>query len=183
MQRLRLQVDVCADSEVYVRLTPEARIDAVPLVGPATRRVVAGILVEPRFRWPALGAVFNSIGFTVEPALGGSPLVPGSARDVPPWILAGPVIQRVAALLRHSRRSLVEHQETRSSPRSRVLWQTWISTQLPRGAWTQFPCRYSEPESDPGLLANARWTLSRLAGGVVASCLVPAGPLPPSSSR
>ena len=162
MQRLRLQVDICADSEVYVRLTPGARIGAVPLVGPATRRVVAGILVEPRFHWPALGAVFNSIGFTVEPALGGSPLVPGSARDVPPWILAGPVIQRVAALLRHSRRSFVEHQETRSSPRGRVLWQTWISTQLPRGAWTQFPCRYSEPESDPGLLANARWTLSRL---------------------
>ena len=56
----------------------------------------------------------------------------------------------------------MEHQETRSSPRGRVLWQTWISTQLPRGVWTQFPCRYSEPESDPGLLANARWTLSRL---------------------
>ena len=110
MQRLRLQVDVCADSEVYVRLTPGARIGAMPLVGPATRRVVAGILVEPRFRWPALGAVFNSIGFTVEPALGGSPLVPGSAR------------------------SFVEHQETRSSPQGRVLWQTWISTQLPRGA-------------------------------------------------
>jgi hypothetical protein len=162
LPRLRLKVDVCADSEVYVRLTPGARIGAMPLVGPATRRVVAGILVEPRFRWPALGAVFNSIGFTVEPALGGSPLVPGSARDVPPWILAGPVIQRVAALLRHSRRSFVEHQETRSSLRGRVLWPMWISTQLPRGAWTQFPCRYSEPESDPCLLANARWTLSRL---------------------
>ena len=51
MQRLRLHVDVCADTEVYVRLTPGARIGAVPLVGPATRRVVAGILVEPRFRW------------------------------------------------------------------------------------------------------------------------------------
>ena len=112
MQRLRLQVDVCADSEVYVRLTPGARIGAVPLVGPATRRVVAGILVEPRFRWPALGAVFNSIGFTVEPALGGSPLVPGSARDVPPWILAGPVIQRVMRLSgRHTNRSFRLGQE------------------------------------------------------------------------
>ena len=165
LPRLRLKVDVCADSEVYVRLTPGARIGAMPLVGPATRRVVAGILVEPRFRWPALGAVFNSIGFTVEPALGGSPLVPGSARDVPPWILAGPVIQRVAALLRHSRRSFVEHQETRSSPRGRVLWPSWISTQLPRGAWTQSPCPLP-PD-----------------GGVVASCLVPARSLPPASSR
>jgi len=57
---------------------------AMPLVVSATRRPWA--------------AVFNSIGFTVEPALGGSPLVPGSARDVPPWIPAGPVIQRVAPL-------------------------------------------------------------------------------------
>ncbi len=99
MQRLRLQVDVCADSEMYVRLTPGARIGAVPLVGPATRRVVAGILVEPRFRWPAQGAVFNSIGFTVEPALGGSPPIstigfPPAAsypRDLP---LAGPRLAR-----------------------------------------------------------------------------------------
>jgi len=30
MQRLRPQVDVCADSEVYVRLTPGARIGAMP---------------------------------------------------------------------------------------------------------------------------------------------------------
>jgi hypothetical protein len=54
------------------RLPGAARSDgAVPLVGPTTRRVVAGILVEPRFRWPAVS---------------GSALVPGSARDVPPWI-------------------------------------------------------------------------------------------------
>ena len=103
MQRLRLQADICADSEVYVRLTPGARIGAVPLVGPATRRVVAGILVEPRFRWPALG---------------GSPLVPGSARDVPPWILAGPVIQRVAAHGRNSRAG------TRNPKATRVSWPT-----------------------------------------------------------
>ena len=72
MQRLRLQVDVCAGSEVYVLLTPAARIGAVPQGRPATQRVMAGILVEPRLRWPAVGAVFNSIGLTVEPALGGS---------------------------------------------------------------------------------------------------------------
>ena len=81
MQRMSLQVDVCADSEVYVRLTPGARIGAVPLVGPATRRVVAGILVEPRFRWPALVAVFNSIGFTIEPTRPGRfPPGPGLRR-------------------------------------------------------------------------------------------------------
>jgi len=64
-----------------VRETPGARIGAMPLVGPAIRRVVAGILAEPRIRWPALGAAFNPIGYTVEPAAGGFPLVPDSAES------------------------------------------------------------------------------------------------------
>jgi uncharacterized protein len=34
-------VDVCSDSEVYVRVTPGALIGAMPLIGPATRWVVA----------------------------------------------------------------------------------------------------------------------------------------------
>ena len=38
MQRLRLQADVCADSEVSVRLTPGARIGVVPLVELATQK-------------------------------------------------------------------------------------------------------------------------------------------------
>jgi hypothetical protein len=110
MQRLRLHVDVCADSEVYVRLTPGPRIGAVPLVGPATRRIVAGIPVEPRFRWPALGAVFNSIGFTVEPAFAVPP-GPGlrAGRAALRW--AGPV---------QSMGSLAPDVELRSA--ERVVW-------------------------------------------------------------
>lgn len=96
LKRLDLRHEVRADPEVRVLLRPGARIGAIPLLGPATRRVVAGFLVEPRFQWPALGAVFSAIGFTVEPRMGGALLVPGSAREVPPWLLAGPVLERLA---------------------------------------------------------------------------------------
>jgi hypothetical protein len=106
--------------------------------------------------------VFNAIGFSVEPQLGGAALVPGSAREVPPWLLAGPVIERIAAMLRHRRRGFVDRQETRTSLRGRVDWTAWASGQVPRGAWTRFPCRYTEPDDDPDLIASVRWTLARL---------------------
>ncbi|MCL4234316.1 MAG: hypothetical protein KJ042_07340, partial [Deltaproteobacteria bacterium] len=77
-------------------------------------------------------------------------------------MLAGPVIQRIAALLKHRRRGFVERDDVRRSPRGRIHWTKWASAHLPSGAWTTFPCRYSEPDDDPELLANIRWTLARL---------------------
>jgi hypothetical protein len=162
LRRLELRPEVRADPEPRLLLVPGPRIGAIPLLSPATRRVAAGLLIEPRFRWAALEAVFDAIGFSVEPALGGSALVPGSAREVPPWLLAGPVIERIALLLRHRRRGFVERVETRSSPRGQIQWANWASSQLPRGAWTTFPCRFSEPDDDPDLIASVRWTLARL---------------------
>jgi hypothetical protein len=106
--------------------------------------------------------VFNAIGFSVEPSLGGAPLVPGSAREVPPWLLAGPVIERIAALLKHKRRGFVVREEHRTSPRGRVDWSQWASLDVPRGRWTTFPCRFSEPDDDPDLISAVRWTLKRL---------------------
>jgi hypothetical protein len=162
LKRLALRPEVSLSPDLSIKLHPNHCIGAVPLLNPATRRVAAGLLIKPRFNWPALGAVFNSIGFSVEPGLGGAPLVPGSAREVPPWILAGPVIERIAAMLRHCKRGFIERHEEKSSPRGRIEWNRWIGENLPSGKWTSFPCRFSEPDNDPDILAGARWTLKKL---------------------
>lgn len=162
LKRLGLQHEIRVDPMPRIMLRPGPRVGAIPLLSPATRKVAAGLLIEPRFQWAALGAVFNAIGFSVEPSLGGAQLVPGSAREVPPWMLAGPVIERIAALLRHCQRGFVERSEKRTSPRGRVDWTRWAAGQVPRGAWATFPCCFSEPDDDPDLLACVRWTLARL---------------------
>jgi hypothetical protein len=162
LRRLDLRPDVRVDPVPRVLLHPGPKVGAIPLLSPSTRKVVAGLLVQPRFQWASLGAVFNAIGFSVEPTLGGSPLVPGSAREVPPWLLAGPVIARLAGLLKHRRRGFVPREEHRTSPRGRVDWARWASQDLPRGRWTAFPCHFSDPDDDPDLIAAVRWTLKRL---------------------
>jgi len=162
LRRLELRPEIRVDPVPRVVLHPGPKIGAMPILSPSTRKVVAGLLIKPRFEWESLGSVFNAIGFSVEPSLGGAPLVPGSAREVPSWLLAGPVIQRIAGLLKHKRRGFVQRNEHRSSPRGRVDWTRWASTDLPRGNWTSFPCRFSEPDDDPDLIAAVRWTLKRL---------------------
>ncbi|NLV43156.1 MAG: hypothetical protein GXY07_01505 [Candidatus Hydrogenedentes bacterium] len=162
IRRLNLRVEVRTDSDLHVLFTPGPHIGAIPLLNPATRKVVAGLLVEPRFEWSNLGSIFNAIGYSVEPTLGGAPLVPGSAREVPPWVIAGPVIQRLAKLLQHRRRGFVERAEIRQSPRGQIQWTDWAKKQVPSGQWSQFPCTFSEPDDDPDLIATVRWTLLRL---------------------
>jgi hypothetical protein len=47
-------------------------------------------MVEPRFNWTALGAVFAAIGFSTEPRLGDVQLVAGSALEQLSLHLPGP---------------------------------------------------------------------------------------------
>jgi hypothetical protein len=162
LRRLDLRTEVETRGGVRLVVHPGSHIGAVPLLSPATRRVAAGLLVAPRFRWTALGAVFQATGFAVEPRLGEAPLVPGSAREVPPWLLAGPVLHRLEALLHHLKPGFVERTEARASPRGRVEWAQWARRDLGRGAWTRLPCTFPDLDKDPDILAAMRWTLSRL---------------------
>jgi hypothetical protein len=162
LARLGVTATVVTRGGLAVRLTPGSRIGAVPLLSPSTRRVAAGLLVSPRFSWSALGAVLGDTGFATEPSLGGTPLVPGSAREVPAWLLAAPVVRRLEALLRHRRRGFTERAEDRQSPRGRVDWTRWATGHVPSGRWASLPCRFPDPADDPALMAAVRWTLERL---------------------
>ena len=71
--RLTLTPEVAYEGEVVLRLKPGERIGAAPLLSAGTRKVVAGVLVAPRFHWSALADVVGRIGFAVEPRIGGRP--------------------------------------------------------------------------------------------------------------
>lgn len=162
LARLGLAPEVHSSGGIHLELRPSGTIGAVPLVAPATRRVAAGVLIEPRFRWSALGDVMSAVGFAVAPTLGGGSLVPGSAREVPSWLIAGPVVRRLEGFLTHRRSSFVERSELRRSPRGQVEWGAWARRQVPTGQWANLPCRFSDLSDDPDLMAAVRWTLRRL---------------------
>ncbi len=164
LERLRLTTETQAGRDgVRVLLHPRERIGSMPLLSPTTRRVVAGLLIRPRFGWSSVGRVLAGVGFGIAPELGGAPLVPGSAREVPPWILAGPVLARISALVRELDRGFVSATHMRTQPRGRVDWTRYARDSLATGQWQRFPCTFSDLADDPWLLAVLRWTVQRIA--------------------
>ncbi len=164
LRRLNVKAETrSCRSGVRLELIPGDRIGAVPLLSPTTRRVAAGLLIRPRFGWPSVGAVLGGIGYRVEPDVGGAQLVPGSAREVPSWILAGPVLARLGALIRRFQRRFVEANEVRERPRGRVDWTDYAQRSLPSGRWQEFRCVFPDLQADPWLASALRWTLRRVA--------------------
>src|SRR6266702_8388855 len=114
-----------------LRLVPGARLGAMPLRSAVTRRVALGIVVRSRFEWEGLGRVLGGVSFRVEPDVGGAALVPGSAREVPPWILAGPLLVRMADVLRHAARRFELAHEVRSDHGGRSTGATTRASRSP----------------------------------------------------
>jgi len=151
-----------SDAGVRVRLVPGGRAGAIPLRSAQTGHVGGGLVVEPRFGWSCVGNVLSLTGWAAAPEFLEGPLVPGSGREVPPWVLAGPVLARLAELLDALRRGYHTKEEILHQPRGRILWDRYIAGSLATGRWADLPCRYPELATDPLLRRMARWGLERV---------------------
>lgn len=147
---------------IRLELQPGLRAGAIPLRSAVTGQVAGGLVIAPRFGWSGVGRVLSATGWGSGPEFLNLPMVPGSGREVPPWVLAGPVLRRLADLLASLRPGYRERIETRSHPRGQIQWSTYQTRQLTTGRWHQLPCRFSELETDSRLRQAVRWTLERL---------------------
>lgn len=145
-----------------IRLVPGGRSGAVPLRSGMTGQVEGGLIVKPRFGWPGVGRILHETGWHAAPEFLESPLVPGSAREVPPWVLAGPVLARLEALLKSLSPGYREAEEVLLQPRGSVIWRDYVSGSLARGAWHHLPCRFPDLTTDPTLRRHVRWALERV---------------------
>jgi len=147
---------------MVIRLHPGGRTGAAPLRSAQTGHVVGGVVIRPRFGWSGVGRVLSEVGWHASPQFIDLPLVPGSGREVPPWVLAGPVIARLADLLAHVRRGYRQTQETLQKPRGKILWAEYLAGPMRTGKWHHLPCRFPELSNDPNLRSLVRWCLEHI---------------------
>ena len=143
-------------------LCPGARVGAIPLRSGTSGHVVAGYVIRPRFGWSGVGSILSETGWHSGPNILSMPLVPGSGREVPPWVLAGPVIARLRELLEQLKRGFDFKEATPKAPRGTIQWSKYLRTSLPTGRWHQVPCRFPDLCSDPILRGAIRWALERV---------------------
>lgn len=168
LARLDVSAEVSSsDSGVRLSLVPGSRTGAIPLRSAQTGHVSAGFLVEPRFGWAGVGRVLTATGWKTQPDFLEGPLVPGSGREVPPWVLAGPVLARLSDLLRALRRGYrIEEQELRH-PRGQIVWSKYLRESIVRGKWERLPCRFPDLANDPKLRRMIRWGVERVRQALV----------------
>jgi hypothetical protein len=147
---------------VTIRLLPGERAGAMPLKSSFDGQVVGGLLVTPRFGWSGVGRILQETGWQAAPELPVMQMVPGSARHVPPWVLAGPVLARIEALLAALSPGFREKEDTLTKPRGRIVWSRYVSESMSRGQWHRLPCRFPDLSTDPVLRRHVRWALERI---------------------
>jgi McrBC 5-methylcytosine restriction system component len=143
-------------------LYPGAHVGAVPLRSGTTGHVVGGFVVRPRFGWSGVGSILTHIGWHAAPDILSMPLVPGSGREVPPWVLPGPVLARLRKLLDALKRGFDLRTDTLRAPRGTIQWSRYIRQSIPTGRWHHVPSRFPDLSSDPLLRGAVRWTLERV---------------------
>ncbi|MCS6954119.1 MAG: hypothetical protein RMK57_15525 [Bryobacterales bacterium] len=159
-----LEVSIRRDfdgGEVYLQLDSGNMVGAVPLRSPLTQRFDFGLLVQPRFPWPGIGALLAETGWLVAPAPLRLPLLTRSERRIPPWVLAYMVLARLKTLLDHLERRFEIASENRSAPKGSVNWGVYAARSLPRGAFLAVPCSFPDLRDDRLLQGAIRFTLER----------------------
>jgi hypothetical protein len=169
--RANQQALACLDCRLHVAGGPEGAVllikpgghtGAVPLRSAQTQAVVGGLVIRPRFEWAGVGRVLHETGWAASPEFLDLPLVPGSGREIPPWVLAGPAIGRLRELLRAAKRGYRDRIEDLKQPRGRIHWTEYTSERMPAGKWDTLPCRFSDLGTDPKLRRWIRWGLERV---------------------
>lgn len=72
-----------------LQLRPGNRAGAIPLKSSHTGKVCSGFIVKPRFGWAGVGHILSKTGWHAAPQFLPLPAVPGSGREIPPWVIAG----------------------------------------------------------------------------------------------
>lgn len=163
LKTLEIEPEITGSSDgAVLRLRPGGRAGAIPLLAPASGKVAGGLVVSPRFGWSGVGHILGEIGWHAGPQFTELPLVPGSGREVPPWVLAGPVLARLEQLLKSLRRGYQDLETETRKPRGRILWDRYVKTSLAHGQWDKVPCRFPDLELDPVLRREVRWVLEKV---------------------
>jgi 5-methylcytosine-specific restriction endonuclease McrBC regulatory subunit McrC len=147
---------------VSIDLRSNGVIGAAPLFASETRKVIGGIIVEPKFGWNDIGPLLNCIGWAASPQLINLPMIPGSAKEIPPWVLAGPIVERIAVLLKNINRGFSFVREIRESPRGRILWQEYISKSYVYGKSNKIPCQFPDLNQNDVLRSYIKWGLEEV---------------------
>lgn len=134
-------------------------IGAVPLLSPSSGRVDYGLVIKPRFEWSGLGPMLSMMGWKVVPTPIKLPLIPGTERKVPQWVLASITLNRIKLLLDNIHRDFDFSEADLLAPKGTVNWNTYVIKKLSSVKFLNIPCKFPDLKENNELKSAIHFTL------------------------
>jgi hypothetical protein len=139
---------------------------AFPLLSPTSGKPEYGMIIKPRFEWAGVGEMIGEMGWRVVPTLLRLPLMPGTERKVPPWILSSIVLTRIQSLLNQMERRFELIHSIQQAPKGTINWESYATQYISKAQFMNIPCQYPDLRDDSLLKAAIHYTLRKQLSGL-----------------
>ncbi len=150
--------------DVLLVFDTKTMIGSMPLLSPTTGRVDYGLVIKPRFQWDGLGPMLHYMGWRVIPKPLNLPIVPGTERKIPGWVLSTIILHRIEALLKQSSRKFELFEKDLSAPKGKINWGSYATSKIPRVKFLQVPCRFSDITQNNEMKSAVHYVLKKQLG-------------------
>lgn len=151
---------------IWLVLKTGIKAGAFPLLSPTSGKPEYGMVIKPRFEWAGIGGMLAQMGWRITPTLLKLPLIPGTERKVPPWVLSSIVLIRVRTLLDQLERRFELIQTIQPAPKGTVDWSDYATRKIPSAQFLQISCQYPDLRDDRTLRAAVHFTLRKQLAGL-----------------
>jgi len=153
-------------SQMWLVIKTGIKAGAFPLLSPTSGKPEYGMVIKPRFDWAGIGNMLAQMGWRVVPTLLKLPLLPGSERKVPPWVLSSIILNRIHTLLDQLERRFELIQSIQSAPKGTVNWPDYATRKIPNAQFLHIPCQFPDLRDDRTLKAAIHFTLRKQLVGL-----------------
>jgi hypothetical protein len=153
-------------SHVWLVLKSGIKTGAFPLLSPTSGKPEYGMVIKPRFEWAGIGSMLAQMGWRIVPTLLKLPLLPGTERKVPPWVLSSVVLIRIRNLLDQLERRFELIHSEQPAPKGTVDWSRYATRKIPNAQFLQIPCQFPDLRDDRTLIAAIHYTLRKQLAGL-----------------
>ena len=110
---------------VLLQISTSNKIGALPLLSPTSGKPDYGLIIKPRFDWTGLGPMLATMGWKIIPTPLKLPLIPGTERKIPTWVISSILLKRIQALLNGLNRSFEFIEKDLQAPKGSVNWNKY----------------------------------------------------------
>jgi 5-methylcytosine-specific restriction endonuclease McrBC regulatory subunit McrC len=106
------------------------------------------------------------MGWRIVPTLLKLPLLPGTEKKVPPWVLSSIVLIRIRSLLDQLERRFELIQSIEPAPKGTVDWTDYATRKIPNAHFLQISCQFPDLRDDRALKSAVHFTLRKQLAGL-----------------